>query len=225
MYDLPEYKDHNAQHIIDFMRAHPFAVLCGSDINGEPVATQVPLLLQHQDDRIVLSGHIMRNTDHHKAFEKNPKVLALFTGPQAYVSASWYTNPQQGSTWNYMSVQAAGDLQWVGTEKLVDILRDTTRRFENNANSPASFEHIPQDYINRLTTAIMGFEITVTRLAHVFKLSQDKNAESRASVVEHLSNRQDSASKQLADEMGKPRSTAAVSLMDKAGAVPLALLR
>lgn len=206
MYDLPEYKDHNPQHIFDFMQAHPFAVLCGSDSNGVPVATQVPLLSRQEGDRIFLRGHVMKNTDHHKAFKSNQKVLALFTGPQAYVSASWYTQPRQGSTWNYLSVQASGSMEFLGTDQLVSILHETTARFENDAHSPASFEHIPQDYIDRMVKAIVGFEIAVTKLAHVFKLSQDKDAQSQASVIERLRQRGDENSQQLADEMVNRKS-------------------
>jgi transcriptional regulator len=206
MYDLPEYKDHDPQHILDFMQAHPFAVLCGSGRNRVPVATQVPLLIRQRDDRIFLRGHVMKNTDHHKAFNSNPKVLALFTGPQAYVSASWYTLPRQGSTWNYLSVHASGTMEFLGTDQLIGILRETTGHFENNAHSPASFEHIPQDYIDRMVRAIVGFEIAVTKLAHVFKLSQDKDAQSQASVIERLRQRGEENSQQLADEMVKRKA-------------------
>jgi len=76
-----------------------------------PVATQVPLFIDiNEDGKILLSGHIMRKTDHHKAFEKNENVLVLFTGPHSYVSASWYTAPQTASTWNYMTVHVKGKI-------------------------------------------------------------------------------------------------------------------
>ena len=144
----------------------------------------------------------MKNTDHHKALQQNPRVLALFTGAHAYVSASWYKQSNQGSTWNYLTVQASGVMEFVGTGELINILRDTTTHFEDDAHSPASFEHIPQDYVDRLVKAIVGFEIRVTKLAHVFKLSQDKDAQSRASVIAHLQQQGD-AGQQLAGEMLK----------------------
>src|SRR6476646_3280262 len=175
MYNLPHYKAKDEAEVIAFMKEHPFITLIGTSADLRPVATQVPVLINEKDGRILLRGHIMRNNDHHLAFEKNKAVLALFTSPHTYVSASWYTNKQQGSTWNYMTVQAAGTLRFLSLEELVQLLADLTSHFEGNDASPASFENIPQDYIDRMTKAIVAFEIEVTSLEHVFKLSQNRD--------------------------------------------------
>jgi transcriptional regulator len=66
------------------------------------------MLVEERDGKLILHGHIMRKTDHHKAFHENPQALVVFTGPSSYVSATWYTNPHMGSTWNYMSVHLRG---------------------------------------------------------------------------------------------------------------------
>ncbi len=188
MYKLPEFKAENQQQVIEFMHNNPFVVLSGCDESNKPVATQVPLLIKEREGKIILQGHIMRGTDHFKAFTNNHNVLALFSGPHTYVSASWYTNPQQGSTWNYITVQAMGLLSFVEEDTLIDILRETTAHFENNENSPSLFEHLPLEYVEKLTKAIAGFEIEVQDIGHVFKLSQNRDAESYENIIHHLEN-------------------------------------
>ena len=76
-------------------------------------------------------GHMMKSTDHHKAFLYNPNVFVVFTGDHSYVSATWYSNPHQASTWNYMSVHVKGVMSFLNEQGLEDILRKTTLHFEN----------------------------------------------------------------------------------------------
>lgn len=186
MYNLPEYKEKDHAVIRDFMKAHPFVLLAGADANGIPVATQVPLLIKERDGKLFFHGHIMKQTDHHKAFLQNPHVLAVFMSPHTYVSASWYSNPQQGSTWNYMTVQAKGQLTFLEESSLPGILRETTTLFENNEHSPASFDQIPDEYVQRMVKAIVAFEIEVTALNHVFKLSQNRDEASYHNIIDRL---------------------------------------
>lgn len=185
MYNIPYFKAQNAAQVLAFMRAHPFAtIMCSS--NTWPTATQVPLLFEERAEKLFLRGHFMRNTDHHKAFQQNAHALCLFTGPQAYVSASWYTQPQQASTWNYMSVHAKGSLNFLDEAALRNILEQTTAHFENNTTSPSSYHQLPATYIDKLIGAIVGFEIEVTAIDHVFKLSQNRDAESYHNIIAHL---------------------------------------
>ena len=132
MYNLPYFKEADQKVVLEFMRKNPFVFLTGADVENKPVATQVPVFIDERDGKLFLSGHIMRKTDHHRAFEQNPNVLAVFTGPHTYVSASLYTNPLQGSTWNYMSVHARGDVSFASEQELRAILKRTTSHFENN---------------------------------------------------------------------------------------------
>ena len=168
------------------MQQHPFVVLCGADANRKPVATQVPVLFDMRDGQLFLTGHIMRQTDHHKAFIENPEVLVLFTGPHTYVSASWYTDPRQGSTWNYMTVHARGTLRFLPEENLHGILERLTALFENNDQSPSLFGKLPGEYIKRLVPAITAFEIAVTSIENVFKLSQNRDEESYINIIGKL---------------------------------------
>ena len=186
MYSFPYYKTKDQVKVLEFLHAHPFVMLTGCDEHQCPVATQVPILISERDGRLFLEGHVMRNTDHQKAFAANNNVLAIFTGPHTYVSASWYTNPQQASTWNYMAVHAKGKLTFLPEERLIDILKRTTEQFENNPSSDASFDKLPQEYVSRLSKAIVAFEIEVTVLDHTFKLSQNRDEESYKNITHRL---------------------------------------
>lgn len=203
MYNLPYYKEHDEELIKHFVRDHPFAFIAGSNAMGEPIATQAPVFIDERDGKIYLTGHIMRNTDHHKAFEQNPKVLTVFTGPHIYVSATWYSNPYQASTWNYMSVHAKGTIRLGNEEELIPILKRLTLHYENgNPESTTVFDNLPPEYTARLMKAIVSFEIEVTSMDHVFKLSQDRDEKSYDNIIAQL-NRQVGDSQEIAGIMEK----------------------
>jgi len=98
MYNFSYFKEKDKLRILNFIEENPFAVLTGSFLSGHQVATPLPVLIEERNGTLYLKGHIMRNTDHQKAFVENHHALLLFTGPSCYVSASWYGNPQIGFT-------------------------------------------------------------------------------------------------------------------------------
>lgn len=206
MYDLPYFKEKDDAVIYEFIHAHPFAFLTGCDSNNRPVATQVPVFIEEENGRKILRGHIMRNTDHHKAFLQNPNILVVFTGAHSYVSATWYSNPHQASTWNYMSVHAKGLISFLDEKGLENVLRKTTLHFENHdSHSSTIFDNLPADYTQRLMKAIVAFEIEVKEFDNVFKLSQNRDHTSFENIKEKLSTG-DSDAKTIAEEMEKRTS-------------------
>ena len=201
MYDLPYYKEKNDNIVKQFIDEHPFAFLAGCDVENKPVATQVPVFLEQEDGKQILRGHIMKNTDHHKAFLYNPNVLVVFTGHHTYVSATWYSNPHQASTWNYMSVHVKGVIRFLDDQALADVLRKTTLHFESyNKQSTTVFDNLADEYKQKLMKAIVAFEIEVKEMNHVFKLSQDRDALSFENIKEKLTQKGGSA-QVIADEM------------------------
>jgi transcriptional regulator len=205
MYHLPYFKEKDFESVAAFMRAHPFVVLAGCDAAGKPVVTQVPLLMTEKDGQFTFRGHMMRKTDHHKAFEENPHVMAVFTGPHTYVSASWYSNPLQGSTWNYMTVQAKGVIRFLDEEALLGVLKETTTFFEGGAHTAGAFDNLPQAYVQPMVKAIVAFEIAVTNIENVFKLSQNRDAASYDHIIEKLQEG-DADAQTIAREMEVRRS-------------------
>lgn len=200
MYNIPYFKAADHEEVLAFIKAHPFALLIASHTDT-PQATQVPFLVEEREGKVWLLGHIMRNTDHHKALEKNPKALCVFTGAHSYVSARWYNDQHTASTWNYMAVHVRGSVRFTSGAELVDLLRRTTEYFENDEHSPASFHTLPQEYVSRLEKAIVGVEIEVETIENVFKLSQNKTAEEKTRIINGLE--QTAEGKTVAEEMKK----------------------
>ena len=187
MYDLPYHKEQNAQVIKEFIDQYPFAFLTGCDSENKPVATQVPVFIEEKDGKKILSGHIMKNTDHHKAFLHNENVLVVFTGRHTYVSGTWYSNPNMASTWNYMSVHAKGIIRFLYDGALEGVLRKTSLHFENyNQQSTTVFDNLPLEFKQRVMNAIVAFEIEVKEMDNVFKLSQDRDSKSYHNIIEKL---------------------------------------
>ena len=203
MYNLPYFKEEDQEVVLKFMRDHPFVFLTGVNEENKPVATQVPVFIDENDGKLYLTGHIMRNTDHHKAFEQNRNVLAVFTGPHVYVSGTWYSNPQQASTWNYMSVHVKGSIRFGDEEDLIAILKRLTLHYENNNTASTTiFDNLPSEYTGPLMKAIVAFEVEITSVENVFKLSQNRDEKSFHNIMSKL-NEQGSDGKFIAGEMKK----------------------
>ena len=118
---------------------------------------------------------------------KNENVLAIFTGPHTYVSATWYSNPLQASTFNYMSVHAKGKIKFLDESGLIDVLKKLTLHFENNNTASTTiYDNLPPGYVSRLIKAIVAFEVEVESIEHIFKLSQDRDKESYHNIIKKL---------------------------------------
>jgi len=200
MYKAPYFTTDNQEEILEFMHQNTFITLVGFD--GEfPVATQVPVKTVIDGGVIKLIGHIMTKTDHCKAFEQNPNVLAIFTGAHAYISASVYENPQSASTWNYKTVQAKGTIRLLNSEETYQVIKDLTDKYEDPNSSPAAFNKMDDTYIQKHLKAITGFEILVINIEHVFKLSQNHSAVNKESIIKNLEKSGDVLAKEMAGEM------------------------
>lgn len=199
MYKFDYYTEKDRQKVIDFMEENAFALVAGL---GEeyPAATQVPLAIKEKDGKIFLEGHIMRKTDHHLAFEKNNNVLVIFTGPHCFVSANWYTDPHMGSTWNYMTVQAKGNIRFMDAEGTYNAVKEVSDKYVGT-QSAGAFDNLPKEYIDHMMKAIVGFSIEVESLENTFKLSQNRDEASQRNIIEQLVKRGDEHSRKIAKEM------------------------
>jgi transcriptional regulator len=199
MYSLSQYLEKDRETILAFMQQYPFATVTGI---GEqyPVASHLPLGIEVTDDKIIFRGHLMKKTDHHLAFEKNQHVLVIFHGPHCYISASWYSNPQTASTWNYMTVHAKGNIRFSDEEGTYNEIKRITEKYEGAA-SAAAFDKMPEDYKRHMAKAIVGFSIEVESLDALFKLSQNRDEPSKKNIIEQLTKQPDEGSLKIAAEM------------------------
>lgn len=200
MYDISYFKADNHQEVLDFMQANPFVTICGVNEKGLPIAAQIPILLKQIRDKIIISGHLMRKQDHTNAFEKNNNVLVIFSAPSAFVSASWYAQKGIASTWNYQTVHAVGKMEMKDDAHLLQLLTDLTLHFEKDANAPTQIKNLDPEYVQQNMKAIVSFEIEVTELKNVFKLSQNRDEVSHANIQKELE-KGDAACKYMAAAM------------------------
>lgn len=201
MYKFDYYTEKDQQKVIDFMKENSFALITGM---GEkyPVATQIPLAVEINGDKITLRGHLMRKTDHHLGFEKNNNVMVIFTGPHCFVSANWYTDPSIGSTWNYMTVQAKGKISFLDEESTRQAVKMVSDKYVGTQTT-SSFDNLPKEYIDHMVKAIVGFTIEVESMENTFKLSQNRDEASQRNIIEQLMKRGDENSRKIAKEMIK----------------------
>lgn len=200
MYLLPHFTEHDKEVIVDFIQSHPFAVVTGTDGHC-CAATQIPLLCETTEEQWCFWGHIMKGTDHHKVFLKNPEILVLFTGPSCYISASLYTGAPSASTWNYITVQVKGNLEFTDDSGTLEIIKKQTRWHESHYPRPIYVEDMPDEYIQKNLSAIQGFKINVQSIYPIFKLSQNKDDQTYSNIVHHLLHSEDPGAQQIAREM------------------------
>jgi transcriptional regulator len=143
---------------------------------------------------------MMRKQDHSNAFELNKNVLVIFSAPSAFVSASWYTTKNMGSTWNYQTVHARGAIEIKDETHLLNLLTDLTLHFEKDPNSPTQVKNLSEEYMQQNMKAIYSFDLVVQDLQHVFKLSQNRDEASHANIQNEL-NKGDAACKYMAAAM------------------------
>ncbi len=203
MYHIPHFKAHHNKEVLEFMQANPFVMICGVDENLQPIATHVPILIEIINDKLFFVGHVMRNQKHTKAFEKNNQVLVIFTSSNSYVSATNYEQQNTASTWNYKAVHANGKLNFLDEEKLLELLKKLTHKFENNNHSPSLVENMNTEYVSNLIKAIVAFEIEVENVDHVFKISQNKDEKTREKIINTLEQETNSDANKMAKEMRK----------------------
>ena len=165
---------------------HPFATLV-TPASPESLVTHLPLIhVADCEPHGTLLGHFARANAHWKGATA-AESIAIFHGPHAYVSPSWYAQPQRMvPTWNYAAAHAHGTLEIsedpAATRGVLDAL---IARFEGGRANPWQFR-MPDRDRDAMVAAIVAFRMPITRLTGKFKLSQNRSAEDRERVAAAL---------------------------------------
>jgi transcriptional regulator len=152
-------------------------------------ATILPMLFDPEDGPYgTLRGHWARGNPQWRDVGEDTLALAIFDGPDAYVSPSWYAEKRLTGkvvpTWNYITVQAQGHLglrhepEW-----LLAHVRRLVDRHEQGRQDPWSLDDAPTDYVETQVRAIVGFELRIERLEAKRKLSQNRSADDIAGTI------------------------------------------
>ncbi|MCZ7566424.1 MAG: FMN-binding negative transcriptional regulator [Burkholderiales bacterium] len=187
----------------DLMRAYPLAAVVTTTAAG-PAADHVPLEIDPAPAPYgTLRGHVARANPMWRERLPATPVLAIFQGPQAYVSPSAYATKRETGrvvpTWNYAVVHARCTLRAIGDPAwLRGLVERLTARHESDRSAPWQVTDAPPDYVDQLLRAIVGLELVVTELTGKWKASQNRPARDRAGVVEDLSRRGDDSAAAMA---------------------------
>lgn len=208
MYMPKHFAEPRIEVMHDLMREQPLATLITHSPAGLD-ANHVPLnFVANGSPFGTLQGHIARANPLWTEIANGIDVLAVFNGPHAYISPSWYaTKAQTGKavpTWNYAVVHAHGTLRVINDEAwLRTQIEALTVHHEASLPHPWSVSDAPADYTEKMIAAVIGIEIKITRLTGKWKTSQNQPAENQAGIIEALRCNGNSAMADLVEARAK----------------------
>lgn len=204
MYVPAQFAETRLEVLHALMKAHPFATFV-TNAGGEILVDHLPLLLDPSAGELgTLRGHVARANPLWQRLASGGDGIAVFQGPQTYISPSWYPSKHVDGkavpTWNYVVVHASGCPRVIDDEawllRLVTELSDT---HEAGQEVPWKVSDAPADFTERLLRAIVGIEMPITRIVGKWKVSQNRPAGDRLGVAAGLRSRADDQSLAIAE--------------------------
>jgi transcriptional regulator len=202
---LPSYfKELRTEVLHQMMRARPLATLVTLNDSGL-VANHIPVETHTEPaPHGLIRGHIARANPLWKEYRADSEALAIFQGPQVYISPSFYPAKRETGevvpTWDYAVVHAHGTLRFVqDAEWLKTLVVGLTNAHEASRKVPWKVDDAPPPYIEKMLTLIVGFEFSITSLTGKWKLSQNHPAGNRHGVVDGLREAAGEDSRGIAD--------------------------
>lgn len=197
MYIPKHFEIADAAVLRDFIRAYPLATIVVSDVSGME-ADHIPLLVTGNDaSGWKLAGHVARANPLWEKAEAGIDCLAVFHGPQHYISPNWYaTKAETGKvvpTWNYEVVHVQGRLRAVDDAVWLRAqLEHLTQTHEANQPRPWQMGDAPEEYLGRMLEAVVGLEIEILGMTGKAKVSQNQplaNQQSLLAALRQVGNR------------------------------------
>ncbi|RTL20606.1 MAG: FMN-binding negative transcriptional regulator [Burkholderiales bacterium] len=185
MYLPAHFTSTDFKHALQLIDEQPLALLVGPDAQGQSFGTHAPLVALNSGDGLLLDGHMARANPHWGWLSQQGRVLAVFSGPSAYVSPRHYESVKNVPTWNYAALHAYGEVELIDGEADKDgLLKRLIGRFE--PDYAEQWRGLPEEFQHRMLGAIVGFRIRVTRWELKLKLSQNRAAVERQRIREAL---------------------------------------
>ena len=190
MYTPPAFKEDDPETLRAIIGESRLATLVTSTTEGL-IATPLPLFLAAAEgEHGVLYGHVARANSQWR-LPPIGEALALFSGPDAYVSPSWYATKRETGkvvpTWNYVAVHAYGPVEFFEDEgRLLDVVSKLTAIHEGDLAEPWAVTDAPEAYIRSQLKGIVGLRLSITRLEGKRKMSQNRSREDRLGVASGL---------------------------------------
>ena len=202
MYIPPYFVEDDPTILHDLIEQYSFGLLISS-FEGRPFASHLPFLLDRKSGpNGALIGHMARANPQWECLD-GQEILAVFAGPHAYISPSWYEAENVVPTWNYVAVHVYGRARLVhDIDALLPLLAETVRTFEQNMPTPWSLSD-DDEFARKLSAGIVGFRIEIERLEGKKKLSQNHSAERRTKVIAALKDSEQADAREIARLMGE----------------------
>lgn len=191
MYVPPHFQQSDLAVLHEAIRGAGLATLVSLGADGL-IASHVPMLLDADTGpNGTLMGHLAKGNPQGRGAVAGTDALAIFQGPDAYVTPSWYaTKREHGKvvpTWNYVAIHAYGSLEFFDdAPQLLDLVTRLTSRHEGPRAQPWAVGDAPPDFIQAQLKGIVGFRMAITRLDGKWKMSQNRPAADRIGVAEGL---------------------------------------
>ena len=197
MYIPSAFQQTDRTKLHDFIEANSFGLLVSTH-DGRPFATHLPFLLERDagpHGRLV--GHMAQANPQWRDLA-GQEVLAVFSGPHAYVSPTWYETENVVPTWNYVAVHAYGRCEIVeDPEGLTPILKAYVATYEGPMSNPWTLD-TAGDYFHKMVRAVVGFRLDISRLEGKWKLNQNHPQERREKVARVLERSADPDAREIA---------------------------
>lgn len=208
MYTPPAFREDRPEILREIMRAARLAlIVSAAPDGGVPEATHLPLMLDADaGPHGTLIGHIAKANPHWKGLAAAGVARAIFPGPEAYVSPSFYATKQEHGrvvpTWNYVAVHAVGPVEvFDDAERLHAVVTRLTDRHEASRASPWAVSDAPDTFVAGQLKGIVGVTLRIETLIGKRKLSQNRSETDRAGVATGLSASEDAADRAVAQAM------------------------
>ena len=172
------------------MRARPLATLVSSGAAGL-CATHMPTVLKDEGTNGTIEFHLARANPHWKELAECSEALMTFQGPDAYITPNWYPSKAEHQkvvpTWNYAAVHAYGRPEIMrDPEALRRHVGESTDQQEKSEAVPWAVTDAPERYVEVMLRGIVGFRFVITRIEGKWKMSQNREMQDRAGVVQGL---------------------------------------
>jgi len=191
-YPSPAFLESRIEVLHEAIRKIAFGTLI-TRADGDFAVSHLPFELDAQPaPHGTLIGHIARYNPQWRGIGGNGVLaLAIFHGPHAYVSPSWYPgkreDPRQVPTWDYVAVHARGTLRvFHDEERLFGLLKRLVERNESMRPEPWKITDAPEDYLREQMRYIVGLELRIDKLQGRYKLSQNRDEADREGAREAL---------------------------------------
>jgi transcriptional regulator len=191
VYLPPHFTETDPAVLAAHIERYDFALFVTHGESGM-IASQIPILSEWRDGQLYLQGHLARPNPQGADLDGGSEALAIFTGPHAYVSPSWYQAGPAVPTWNYASVHASGPVRRIDDAAWLDaFLHRLSARHEAREANPWTMDAEPRPFLDGMLKGIVGLEMAVTRCEGKFKLSQNRPAVDRPRIIAALEARDD----------------------------------